>query len=73
MYLWLWRHLPGGVAGKAAGMATLALAVVALLWFVVFPWVTPRLPLDQVMPGVRSSPCHSAPQQHSGGAAAAHC
>lgn len=32
-------------------MITLALAVMALLWFVVLPWLTPRLPLDQVMPG----------------------
>jgi len=23
---------------------------VALLWFIVFPWLTPQLPLDRVMP-----------------------
>jgi hypothetical protein len=51
VYRWLWRHLPGGPAGKAACTIVLAVAVVALLWLAVFPWLTPRLPLDQVMPG----------------------
>ena len=23
----------------------------ALLWFIIFPWITPQLPLDHVMPG----------------------
>ena len=50
MYLWLWRHLPGGVTGKLVGTVILALAAAALLWFVVFPWLTPQLPLDRVMP-----------------------
>ena len=50
MYLWLWRHLPGGVTGKLACAIVLALAAAALLWFIVFPWLTPQLPLDRVMP-----------------------
>lgn len=50
MYAWIWRHLPGTAPAKAASMATLAVAVAALLWFVIFPWITPHLPLDQVMP-----------------------
>jgi hypothetical protein len=29
---------------------TVVTAVVALLWLVIFPWLTPHLPLDQVMP-----------------------
>jgi hypothetical protein len=50
MYLWLWRHLPGGVTSKLVYTAILAVAAAALLWFIVFPWLTPQLPLDQVMP-----------------------
>jgi hypothetical protein len=38
MYLWLWRHLPGGVMTKLA------------CTIIVFPWLTPQLPLDRVMP-----------------------
>lgn len=51
MYGWIWRHLPGGVASKLVFTAALAVASVALLWFIVFPWITPLLPLDRVMPG----------------------
>jgi len=50
MYAWIWRQLPGGVRSKALCMAALVTAVVAVLWFVIFPWLTPHLPLDQVMP-----------------------
>jgi hypothetical protein len=48
MYTWLWRKLPGGLPGKIAGCTVLAIAVVALLFYVVFPWVDPRLPFNQV-------------------------
>ncbi|HEX3815870.1 MAG TPA: hypothetical protein VHX59_23785 [Mycobacteriales bacterium] len=48
MYTWLWHKLPGGLPGKLAGCTVLLLAVVALLFFVVFPWVDPRLPFNQV-------------------------
>jgi hypothetical protein len=44
VYLWIWRHLPGGTGSRAALAVLLALAVVALLLFVVFPWAEPRLP-----------------------------
>jgi hypothetical protein len=46
MYAWIWRRLPGGSGSKAALAIVLALAVVALLLFVVFPWVEPRLPFN---------------------------
>jgi len=46
MYAWIWRHLPGGAGSKAALAVALTLAVVALLLFVVFPWVEPRLPFN---------------------------
>jgi hypothetical protein len=45
MYRWLWRHLPRGRA-RPLYAAALAVVVVAVLWFVVFPAVTPHLPLD---------------------------
>jgi hypothetical protein len=51
MYRWLWQHLPGGATSRAVCAAILAIAAVALLWFVIFPWITPQLPLDRVMPG----------------------
>jgi hypothetical protein len=46
MYAWIWRRLPGGSGSKAALAIVLALAVVALLLFVVFPGVEPRLPFN---------------------------
>jgi hypothetical protein len=48
VYVWIWRHLPGGVAGKLAGSLLLLVGVVALLFFVVFPWAEPRLPFNNV-------------------------
>jgi hypothetical protein len=48
MYGWIWRHLPGGTASKAAISLVLVLAVCALLLLVVFPWVEPRLPFNDV-------------------------
>ncbi len=48
VYTWIWRKLPGGLPGKIAGCAILFLAVAALLFFVVFPYVEPRLPFNNV-------------------------
>ena len=48
MYGWIWRHLPGGTAIKTVTALVLVLAVVALLLFVVFPWVEPHLPFNDV-------------------------
>jgi len=48
VYGWIWRHLPGSTATRAALALVLVLAVVALLLFVVFPWVEPRLPFNDV-------------------------
>ncbi|WP_166518204.1 hypothetical protein [Candidatus Blastococcus massiliensis] len=48
MYGWIWRHLPGGTALKTAQALVLVAVVVALLLFVVFPWVEPRLPFNEV-------------------------
>ena len=46
MYGWIWRHLPGPLALKSAEAVLLFLMVVALLFFVIFPWAAPLLPFD---------------------------
>ena len=48
MYVWIWRHLPGSRAAKAAQALLLVAAVSALLLFVVFPWIEPHLPFNHV-------------------------
>ena len=48
MYAWIWRHLPGGTASRVLVATLLVLAVCALLLFVVFPWVEPRLPFNDI-------------------------
>ncbi|MGH3265562.1 MAG: hypothetical protein ACRDNS_26610 [Trebonia sp.] len=52
MYVWLWRHLPGALTVKLLEVLVLVCAVVALLMFVIFPWIEPHLPISQVtVPG----------------------
>jgi hypothetical protein len=48
MYGWIWRHLPGPTAIRVLTALALALTVVALLLFVVFPWAEPHLPFNDV-------------------------
>jgi hypothetical protein len=48
MYAWIWHHLPFGRPGKILGSLLLTGLVVALLWYVVFPWAEPLLPFDDV-------------------------
>lgn len=48
MYSWIWRHLPGPVALRAAITAVLVIAAISLLLFVVFPWLDPLLPFNHV-------------------------
>jgi hypothetical protein len=48
MYEWIWRKLPGGLAAKLGGCVGLFAGVLALLFFVIFPWVEPRLPWNDV-------------------------
>ncbi len=50
-YGWLWRHLPGAWPARVAILAVAAAVVVVLLFAVVFPWVEPRLPVNQVTVG----------------------
>ena len=60
MYAWIWRRLPGGVPGKVIGSAILILAVVALLFLVVFPYVDPRLPFSANQRRLVFEPCPHA-------------
>jgi hypothetical protein len=48
MYVWIWRHLPGNVWVRALLTLVLIALVAALLFFVVFPWVEPKLPFNDV-------------------------
>jgi hypothetical protein len=48
MYVWIWRHLPGTTALRALQAVLLVAAVCALLLFVVFPVVEPRLPANPI-------------------------
>jgi hypothetical protein len=48
MYVWIWRHLPGPLAVKFLQTLILFAALSALLLFVVFPWLEPKLPIAQV-------------------------
>jgi hypothetical protein len=52
MYPWIWRHLPGPTALRVLQALALVAFVSALLFFVVFPWVEPHLPINKVtVPG----------------------
>ena len=48
MYVWIWRHIPGGIPGKLLGSLLLFVGAVALLFFVVFPRVERSLPFNDV-------------------------
>jgi hypothetical protein len=48
MYVWIWRHLPGPVAVKLLQVLVLISLVSLLLLFVIFPWIEPHLPINQV-------------------------
>lgn len=39
MYGWIWRQLPGPLGVRITQAVLLAAAVLALLWFLVFPWL----------------------------------
>ena len=48
MYRWIWLHLPGPTAARAALSALLLAAVLAALFLVVFPWLAAQAPWEQV-------------------------
>lgn len=47
MYAALWRLLPGPVWVKALQVLVLIVAVVAVCFVWVFPWISPKLPFTQ--------------------------
>jgi hypothetical protein len=51
MYVWIWRHLPGNLAVKMLQVLVLVAGISALLLFVIFPWIEPYLPINQVTVG----------------------
>ena len=48
MYVWIWRHLPGPLVLRILLAAMLLASVILLLLFVIFPWVEPQLPWNDV-------------------------
>lgn len=61
MYAWIWSRLPGPLATRTAQAVVLVLGVVALLLFVVFPWLSPHLPFNHVTVDTPPSPGPLAP------------
>jgi hypothetical protein len=60
MYGWVWRHMFGPWPLKVIQSLILLVAVLALLFLVIFPWVEPRLPFTDVT--VNNSPETTTPQ-----------
>ncbi|WP_067451080.1 hypothetical protein [Actinomadura macra] len=57
MYAWIWRHLPGTWQTKTAVALLLALAAGIVFWYLVFPWLEPKVQFDHgVVNGTPSSP-----------------
>ncbi|MGO8884648.1 MAG: hypothetical protein ACLPUO_05685 [Streptosporangiaceae bacterium] len=47
MYSWIWQHLPGSNRRRVTLLVLVAVALLALLWLVVFPWASVHRPFDQ--------------------------
>lgn len=48
MYVWIWHHLTGTTALRLLQALLLVAMVAALLLFVIFPYVEPRLPANPI-------------------------
>lgn len=65
MYGWIWRHLPGPTAVKTVEAVVLLLAVVAVLFLMVFPWAQRSIPFLEVTVDAQAATSHAdvlAPQ-----------
>jgi hypothetical protein len=56
VYDWLWRRLPGSTGARLAVVAAIVLVIGLLLWYVVYPWASLHLPLDQARLGRGAAP-----------------
>jgi hypothetical protein len=56
VYVWIWRHLPGGLPGRLLGSLVLLAVAVLLLFSVVFPRLEPLLPFSDVTVDAPASP-----------------
>jgi hypothetical protein len=50
MYAWLWHVLPGGRGARVLQLLALALVLLALLWFWVFPRVSDSYSFYSLLP-----------------------
>jgi hypothetical protein len=51
MFEWIWGHLPGTTVVRWLLVAVIVVVTIAVLFLVVFPWITPRLPFTDVTIG----------------------
>ena len=51
MYAWIWHRLPGPTPARVLLALVLVVAVVAILFLAVFPWVEGLLPVNDVTVG----------------------
>ena len=51
MYAWLWRHLPGPAVVRVLVLLVLAVAVIAVCFTWVFPWIAPFMPFNDTTVG----------------------
>ncbi|MGK5557533.1 hypothetical protein ACSNOI_38595 [Actinomadura kijaniata] len=57
MYAWIWRNLPGSRPVRVALAFVLVLAVGIVLWYLVFPWLEPKVQFDHgVVDGTTPAP-----------------
>jgi hypothetical protein len=44
---WIWRRLPGGTGARCVQVAMLVIVAGLLLWFLIYPWLSIRVPFGQ--------------------------
>ena len=51
MFEWIWRHLPGPAWLRALILGGALVAILIVLFLIVFPWLSPRLPFTDTTIG----------------------